>query len=228
MKRRRVKLGLAGLVVAEIITYCRGIILKMTDNPHFPIADNPHNALLETAVNELETADIAAADGGKTLTATLRQKKAAVYDRMRPYRDFVNEKADGDEEIVNTTGFALAKLPAPKGGLGIPGDVRTKTLPAPGEVEVYCQKVDGATGYQIRHRPINGGGPGPTPPPIPGDPTNPDPVIISDAWVMEDPLGQLRQKITGLESAMYHEFQMRAIGAKKPSPWSGSVNGLAA
>lgn len=110
MKRRRVKLGLAGLLVAEILTYCRGIILKMTTNPHYPIADNAHNARLDTAIDELEEADIAAADGGTTLKATLRQKKAAVYNVMRPYRDFVNEKADGDEEILNTTGFALAVM----------------------------------------------------------------------------------------------------------------------
>lgn len=47
-------------------------------------------------------------------------------------------------------------------------------------------------------------------------------------WVVEDPLGPTRQTISGLQSAMYHEFQMRAIGAGPPSAWSGSVNGLAA
>jgi hypothetical protein len=99
--------------------------------------------------------------------------------------------------------------------------VKTRTLAAPGEVEVYCEKVDGATGYQIRHRPVAGG----QVVPLAG---GPDPVPIGDAWITEDPLGRLRQKISGLKSATYHEFQMRAIGAGPPSPWSGSVNGLAA
>jgi hypothetical protein len=105
MKRRRVKLGLAGLLVAEILTYCRGIIQKMTANPHYPITGNPHNALLATAVDELEAADIAAADGGKSLQTILRQKRAVVFNIMRPYRDFVNEKANGDQEILETTGL---------------------------------------------------------------------------------------------------------------------------
>ena len=217
MKRRRVKLGLEGRSVGDTITYGRGIVQKMTVNPHFPLADNPHNALLETALNELEKADIEAADGGKTLTATLRLKRENVYNVIRPYRDFVNEKGNGDEEILNTTGFALAKLPSSTTDLGIPADVRTKILTKPGEVEVYCKKVDGATGYQIRHRPVqklkDGAEAG---------------LAEDEGWKVEDPLGPTRQTISGLQSAMYHEFQMRAIGAGPPSAWSGSVNGLAA
>ncbi len=203
-------MGLAGLVVAGILTYCRGIILKMSDNPYFPIADNPHNALLKTAIDELEAADLAAAGGGKALKVTLRVKKANVYNVMRPYRDFVNEKGNGNEEILLTTGFALADLPGSKTDLGVPSNVRTKTLVTPGEVEVYCKRAAGATGYQIRHRPLST-----------------DPLVVNE-WKTEDPLGPLRQKVSGLQSAMYHEFQMRAIGAGTPSPWSGSVNGLAA
>lgn len=220
MKMRRVKLGLARLVVAEIITYCRGIIQKMTANPNFPATSNPYNAALELAVNELEAADIAAADGGKALKATLRLKKLNVYNVLRPYRDYVNEKGNGDEEILNTTGFALANLPGSRIDLEIPSDVKTKTFAAPGNVEVFCKKVNGATGYQIRHRPVVSGNPVPSP-------GNPVPAPVSEAWIVEDPLGQLRQTISGLQSAMYHEFQMRAIGAGTPSPWSGSVNGLA-
>jgi hypothetical protein len=228
MKRRRVKLGLVGLVVAEMLTYCRGIIQKMSANPHFPIADNPHNATLELAVDELESADIAAADGGTTLKAALRQKRADVFNVMRPYRDFVNEKGNGVEEILNTTGFPLAKLPGSKTDLGIPPNVRTKTLQKPGQVEVYCQRVVGATGYQIRYRLVNriaddgnslsGASAG----------SNAIPLLIDDGWVRSDPMGQQRQTVTGLESAMYHEFQMRAIGAGPPSAWSDSVKGLAA
>ncbi|MCF8464704.1 MAG: hypothetical protein K9G41_07680, partial [Flavobacteriales bacterium] len=74
-----------------------------------------------------------------------------------------------------------------------------------------------------RHRPVVSGGLGSTP----GNPSS-DPTPVVAAWIMVDPLGQLRQTVVGLQSAMYHEFQMRAIGAGSPSPWSGSVNGLVA
>lgn len=212
-------MGLAGQSVGDMITYGRGIVLKMSLNPYYPIADNPHNALLETALNELENADIEAANGGKTLTATLRLKRENLFNVMRPYRDYVNEKGNGDEEVLNTTGFALVNLPGSKTELKAPVDVRTKTLAKPGEVEVYCKKVDGATGYQIRHRPVV------IAKPIEG--TNPS-MVAEEAWIAEDPMGQLRQTVVGLQSAMYHEFQMRAISAGSPSPWSGSVKGLAA
>lgn len=221
MKRRRVKLGLAGLKVAAILTYCRGIIKKMGLNPYFPIADNPYNALLETAVDELEEAYIAASDGGKTLKATLRQKRANVFNVMRPYRDFVNEKGNGVEEILNTTGFPLVELPGSKTDLVIPSGVKTKTLQKPGKVEVFCKRVRGATGYQIRYREV---------PPVQDNDALPNATSLSDndGWHVEDPLGQQRQTVTGLKSATYYDFQVRAIGAGLPSPWSGSVKGLAA
>jgi hypothetical protein len=53
-------------------------------------------------------ADIAAADGSKALKATLQMRRTEVYNVMRPYRNYVNEKANGDEEILNTTGFPFS------------------------------------------------------------------------------------------------------------------------
>jgi hypothetical protein len=130
---------------------------------------------------------------------------------MRPYRDFVNEKANGSEEILLTTGFELADMPSPVGDLSIPSNVRTKTMENPGEVEVSCNKVKGALAYQLRHRPVATNNAG----------------EVDNPWTIEDPKGALRQVVDMLKSAMYHEFQMRAIGSEKPSSWSGSVNGLA-
>ncbi|MBP9152685.1 MAG: hypothetical protein KBF73_10410 [Flavobacteriales bacterium] len=222
MKRRRVKLGLYGLTVAEIMPFCRGIIQKMTTNPNFTAAVNPHNVLLAEAVNELEAANLAAADGGKALKATLKLKKTNVFNVMRPYRDFVNEQGNGDEEILNTTGFPLAELPTPKGDLSIPGNLKAKIMDAPGKVEVVCDPVDGASGYQVRHRPVVSGNQVP-----PANSGGSVPAPISDSWITEDPMGPSRQVIVGLQSAVYHEFQMRAIGSGKPSPWSGSINSVA-
>lgn len=207
MRRRRVKLGLYGQTVAEIIPFCKNIIAKMTGNVHFP-NPNPTLAVVDAAVEELYEAYQAASDGGKTLKATVRSKLRVVYNKMRPLRDYVNEQGDGDEEILNTSGFPLAELPTPIGDLQIPGNVRVKTLEGTGKVEVVCDKVKGATGYQIRYRLL--------------------PVTDTTEWITKDPMGPKRQTVKNLASAVYHEFQMRAIGSGEPSSWSGGVQGLPA
>jgi len=188
MKRRRVKLALYGLTVAEIMPFCRGIIQKMTANPNFPVAGNLHNPLLAADVDELEAANLAAADGGKTTKATLMQKKTNIFNVMRPYCNYVNEKGNGVEEILNTTGFPLANLPTPKGSLSILGNVKTKIMDALGNVEVVCDNVDGASGYQVRHRLVFSSNPMPSP-------ENPIPSPFTDRWVTENPMGPSRQVI---------------------------------
>ena len=212
-------MGLYSLTVAEIMPFCRAIIEKMTGNANFP-TPNPDLADVAAAVDELEAADIAAEDGGKTLNATVQLKKAAVFDVMRPLRDYVNQVAAGDEAICLSSGFPLADLPS-KIYLVVPKNLEAKTMEGRGNVRVSCNRVVGATGYQIRYRPVGLLKQADTNAeiPVPGR---------IDNWHYNDPEGPSAQEITGLLSAVYYEFQMRALGSGKPSPWSNSVQGLPA
>jgi hypothetical protein len=209
MRRRRVKLGLYGLTVAETIPFCQNVTALMAASGNFA-TPSPPLADVDAAVTDLDKAYKAALDGGKTLKATQREKLSVLYNKMRQLRDYVNQVGDGDEAILNTSGFPLADLPNPVGTLLAPGNVRNKTLQKPGQVEITCNKVDGATTYQLRHQPYLASGP------------------VETAWVTEDPATQIRQVITGLVSATYYLVQMRAIGAAGPSAWSNSTKALAA
>ncbi len=231
MSTRRVKLGLVGLAVAAVLVYCRSIITKLTGSTNYP---NPNPPLTEmtTAVDELEAAINAAIDGGKVLKASQRIKLAVVYAKMRVLRDYVNERGAGDEEKLIESGFPLADLPSPAGELKIPANLRAKTLPGFGNVMLKCNKVKHATGYQIRYRKANQQPPVPPVTPLLPDPIsnqNPTPSpLVGDQWVTLDPVGPSGQSVEMLQSATYYEFQMRAIGAGKPSPWSDTATGLAA
>ena len=152
MKRRRIKLGLYGLTVAETVPYCQNILTLMEASGNFP-APVPTYVDSNTAVDDLDKAYKQALDGGKTLKATQRQKLEAVFNTFRPLRDYVNQIGDGNEAILNTSGFPLADLPTPVGDLETPKNVRNKTLQQPGQIEVACDSVTGATAYQVRHQP---------------------------------------------------------------------------
>lgn len=204
-------MGLYSLTVAEIIPYCQNILAMMAGSGNFA-TPTPPLADVDLAVVALDKAYKAALDGGKSLTATMQSRREEVFNIMRPLRDYVNVIGGGNEEILNTSGFPLADLPSSH-TLVIPGDIRTKTLQGKGNVEVRCDRVDGASSYQVRYRLL------------PKESTLAEAV---DDWTYADPIGPTNQQITGLASATYYAFQMRAIGSGKPSPWSGSVNGLPA
>lgn len=208
MTRRRVKLGLYDLRLAEITPFCENVSESIAASGNF-LTPNPPLADVDLAVADFDKAYKAALDGGKTLKATQKNALEKVFNLMRQLRDYVNQVGDGDEEILNSSGFPLADLPVPVGPLSTPTNVRNKTLEPPGEVEVTCDKVDGALAYQVRHQPDTGGG------------------MVDTAWILEDPTASLRQTITGLVSAQYHWLQMRAIGSGAPSAWSNATKALA-
>lgn len=219
MVRRKVKLGLYSLTVAEMIPYCRFIIQKMTGNPNFP-TPNPDLAVVAAAVDELSAADDAAEDRSNSSIKLVGIKKEGVFAVMRPLRDYVNIEGNGVEEILLSSGFPLADLPS-NIVLTVPQNLRTKTMDKLGKgvVRVKCDRVKGATGYQVRYRLVNQ---------ILDSDSAVESIERLDTWTYVDPMSTLSQIIRGLRSAEYYEFQMRSIGSGQPSGWSESKLGLSA
>jgi hypothetical protein len=63
--------------------------------------------------------------------------------------DYVNAVANGNEVIIESSGFALSAAPGPIGILPAPERLETTEGANPGEIEVNFSKVDKATGYLI-------------------------------------------------------------------------------
>ena len=208
--RRRVKLGLYGLRLAQIVPFCRNVINSMTGNANYP-APVPDLATVTTAVDEFETAHENSLNGGKKETTIQDEKRVEVFNLMRTLRDHVNVVGNGDAVILESSGFPLADLPGAI-ELDVPENVRASTMPTPGEAEVVCDGVDGALNYQVRYQK--------------DDPQNPG--IQDDKWVTEGPIGPTRQVIAGLDSVAYYWFEMRATGSGRPGPWSDPARGLVA
>ena len=208
--RRRVKLGLYGLSVADVIQFSRNVVTSMTGNANFP-APVPDLADITTAVDELEVAHENTFNGGKKQTTIQKEKRLAVFNLMRTERDHVNVVGDGNAVILESSGFPLADLPSSV-VLKLPGNLRTKTLAEPGQVEVACDRVDGASNYQVQYQKEDPLAPG----------------VLSDNWTILDPIGPTRQVVENLDSVSYYWFQMRATGSGKPSPWSDPARGLVA
>ena len=98
----------------------RSIHDKMSVIPLF--VDPP--VLYEDFLNALKAQDLAVADaqfGGKERIAFMRSQEEVVDDMVRKYRTFVTLKADGDKDIILSSGFLCTK---PRESSGTPTKVQ--------------------------------------------------------------------------------------------------------
>lgn len=100
--------------IPERIQRTEDIVDSMTGNPNFPTPSPTLEAVI-TANTELSTAYSNALGGGLELKAIQRSKDAALKVLLRSLIDYVNGVAQGDEDIVLSSGFEISKIPQPIG-----------------------------------------------------------------------------------------------------------------
>jgi hypothetical protein len=108
-KSIKVALNMSKLSVAEKITKARTVVDAMTVN--ILLYPNPIPALLTitNATNALESAWIAASDGGKTKTAVMHEKETVLMKYMSDLSNYVERIAGNSTELIVTAGFDVKK-----------------------------------------------------------------------------------------------------------------------
>ena len=142
MKKDRIVLDFVRIPVAQQTEFGKGVISKMKNNPKFATPDVSVDEL-EAKNTLLETRSVAALGGGKEATALLHQTEEEWVDIMRKMAKYVDRIADGDDTIILSAGFNLAKQPAP----AIRPDFSVELGEKSGSVVLRRQAVDGAKSY---------------------------------------------------------------------------------
>ena len=112
MRKSKVVLDFVKLLVAIKVEFYLNVIDKLTGNIYFVTSDVPLSAL-STAVANIQTAMLAAEDGGYTAKSHLRDvvKEAdLLYIREARYIDRIS---NGDETMILSSGFHASKQPTP-------------------------------------------------------------------------------------------------------------------
>jgi hypothetical protein len=112
MKIKKILLSFCRLAVAALIVFGRSIVTRMTGNSHFT-TPNPALADVTTAIDDLEEKAALALEGGKTATSDQKKAKKKVNDLLRKLAWYVEGVAEGDENILTSSGFNLSKDPEP-------------------------------------------------------------------------------------------------------------------
>jgi hypothetical protein len=199
--KRKAKFNL-GMPIPVKLQRTGEIVTAMTGNVNFT-TPNPDLAVVETARSELAAAHQTALDGGKSAKADQRTKNLALNELLRPLRDYVNEIAVGDEDIVLSSGFEASKVPQSIGKMPQVANLEIISGDGDGSVTLKWRVVYGASTYQIQ---------------------------ISDDGVTYKPQTSTTRSrnnvVENLIMAKYYYFRVAAVGAAGRGPWSDSYKVL--
>ncbi len=145
MRTSKVNISFSVYSDANLETKAGLILASMTDNPAFtnPI---PTLAELEVAVKKYSDALVAAASLGRINVANknaIRQKLELLLSQLGMYVMYI---ANGDEAILVSSGYSLAKVPAPN-YITYPGNVTLSNGITAGQMLASVKKVKGANAY---------------------------------------------------------------------------------
>lgn len=149
-----------GQSVSTIIQRAKAVHSSMKDNPNF-VTPNPDLTTYDTAIKDLEElqTQLTSAGGGKDLTALRNTALEQVKSLTRQLAAYVDNVADGNGDIILSSGFELRNLPSPIGLLSPPdlkaafGDGREVQT---GVLRAYHGGVSGRISYVYRIRKSDG------------------------------------------------------------------------
>lgn len=142
-----VKLGFLRLSVEQKIVKARAVVAAMTGNPNFP-TPSPTLADVTIAVDALELAQQALPGGpDETEIRDIREQELDVL--MSDLQIYVEGIAQGNPEVVLSSGMETRDPKSPVGILSAPAELTIKQGPADGQVKLKWTSVKKNSGYRI-------------------------------------------------------------------------------
>jgi hypothetical protein len=195
----------------------RVIHAKMSVEPLFANPPVPYADFL-LAINNQQKAQDNAESGAHDLVALKKTKERIVDNMVRKYRDFVTAIADGDTDIILSTGFKHTKPRASSGNPGKVTGVKNMGSEDSGTLKLRWNPVENAAFYEVEVREVVSEKPNPDPKQEPPTET----VVVERPWrsVSSKPANVV---ITGLTPLKYYEVRVRAKGTKGYGGYSDVV-----
>jgi hypothetical protein len=145
----RVVLGFARYTIVSLIAFGRQVVVGLTGNTNFttPVPTLP---TVSTAVDALETANEAAMHGDRLAISERKDAKIALVNILRQLAAYVDNQGKQDRTILMSSGFELARVPAPIGPLLPPGAPYLTRGKNDGEIKARIIRQHGTTSVNWR------------------------------------------------------------------------------
>lgn len=187
---------------SEIIVSGNTVSVNMENNPYFP-TPSPGVTAIRTATDEFLAAEQKAQSGSREDVAVKNQKRKVLEKNLHDMAVYVNLTANGNEAMLLSSGFELAKKAEPVGPLAAPEGLKVKPALSKGSVDLSCKRVAGASSYGFEYRLLTG--------------------ESENGWVRVDSTKH-QVLVNGLTSGSKYAFRVVAIGADPQRNWSDEVN----
>ena len=183
----------------------RTILAAMEGNPNYP-SPNPALPVVRAAGDAFSDAQAAAADGGRTLTASKNDRRAELVLRLRQLANYVAVACQGDLTVLISAGFPIHKPQRqPIGVLTTPGGLTVTFGARTGELDAAAAPVPGAAIYNWRVS------------------TAAAPNVV----VQTAQTTAASNTFTNLTPGVVYKFAANAVGTAGPSNWSNPVGLMA-
>lgn len=207
MKKANIRLALSTLTFIGILKLLRNVILRLTGNAHFatPLVPLPE---MTTLADDLDLAILEATNG--SLASRIHRDKliASAKVMLTSQGNYVRAVSNGDVEMLESSGFELAKVPERTGVPLAPDSITVRATNIATEVEMRWPKREGVLGYRVFK--------------------TDQPPSDSTVWDYVDFTSRVSFKMRGLDSFKPYWFSVTSIGAAGESDLSKATMGRAA
>ena len=200
------RLGLEDVSALDLVPYAQGIHDTMQGAPHFP-APVPASAVFQAAINALMAANAAViSEGGRSDYQAKRMALSELRRQMKRLGAYVSLVADGDEDIILSSGFGVRKKAAPVGELARPSRPISRLTRTTGRVDLDWEVIPGVKLYHLymstSEAPFN--------------------------WQLLAATTKSRCNADGLVSGAYYWFAVTALGTAGETSMSDPLRAMAA
>lgn len=161
METHRLKMGLRGLKVNELLIRCKKITSDMGKNASTFNAPVPTLDIVKASIEQLSVLQQQMGSGSNN-TKLRNESKYKLLRQMRQLADYVSLVAQGDAKIILRSGFDIIGASEAVGELPPPTRIHVTTEGLNlGELQVTWNGIPGNRGYNISIALIENGQPGP-------------------------------------------------------------------
>jgi hypothetical protein len=182
-----------------LITFAQGVVNAMTNNPSFP-TPLPALALVQTSINQLQTAETAAQGRAKGTATVRNDRRTALVAQLELLGAYVQSIADANVEngaaIIQSAALAVRKIP-----LRPPRAFAVKLGPVSGSVKLSVPAAARRAAYDWQYS-TDGG----------------------KTWLDIPSTLQAKTTMTGLAVATTPQFRYRAVLKAGEGDWSQAIS----
>ncbi|MCZ4410350.1 fibronectin type III domain-containing protein [Cryomorphaceae bacterium 1068] len=196
----KLKLGIAKLNTSDLIFYCLSVESSMNGNAHFP---DPSPTLAEIAVKreKLEALDIKSSDGDRIAIANRNTVTDELKNMLRKLSLYVSFMAEGDANVILTSGFDIRKEANETAPLQRPESLMAKRTDYGGMVKLKWKPVVNSVSNHVEM-------------------TTTDPNDQNSEWATVGITSKSKINIGNLTPGTYYWFRVKAYGRRHESPFS--------